>query len=174
MRILALDQALGKTGFALAEDNILSQWGLIENKRLSDLAAVQYQTGEILKLIADTEPNFVLLEGVHYRRNAGTLIKLAGLLMHLRVEISYRGIAHEVIETNEIAKFLHLTPFTKRDKKAARVRRVVEDVIGREYANVFTLASALRGDEKNNYSISDDECSAIAAAHLPRAGQVSL
>lgn len=84
MRILSMDQSTVITGYALFDNETLVASGLIDLHKEKDLILrARHMWSEIDALIADTQPDVIVYEGVALQNNAQVLIKLGNLQGHI-------------------------------------------------------------------------------------------
>lgn len=80
MKILALDQSTKLTGWAVYQNGKCKKSGAIDLSSNENPAERMIQMCEaVAKIIAKTKPEFLVMEGVAYQRNAAALIELAQL-----------------------------------------------------------------------------------------------
>lgn len=80
MKILALDQSTKLTGWAIYQDEKCIRSGAIDFSN-NDNSAERFvdMCEAVVDIIKQTQPEFLVLEGVAYQRNAAALIELAQL-----------------------------------------------------------------------------------------------
>lgn len=80
MTILALDQSTKLTGWAVYKDKKCTKSGSIDLTNNENPAERMVQMCEaVANVVKKTKPNFLVMEGLAYQRNAATLIELAQL-----------------------------------------------------------------------------------------------
>lgn len=152
MRLLAVDQAMHTTGWAVADEDRLTSFGeLVSLPKLKDIAAMLDMREQIRAQIESVEPELVIFEDIHMRRGVSTAFKLAGLLYILRAMCEDDQVPYTLVSSNEFQKHLHLAIMkTNRDKKADRAKAYVQSLL---------WGSPTRAPHPNKPT--DDECSAI-------------
>lgn len=137
MRILALDQATRKSGWAFGVDEHIEQYGVIKSTP-AELSAVvgpttpeRWMRHQIRALIVQYAPQIVAFEAVHLGENVRTLITLAefrGMCIALAEDM---GREVMTVTSAEVNHYLHLPVRTKRAQKKARSQFVsTADVFG--------------------------------------------
>ena len=121
MKVLALDQATRKTGYAISENGKIIDYGVLKAKNADDMRV------KIDTLAIDTHPDYIFLEGVHYGKNVKVLITLG---------ILWRDVCKpEVIESHEVQKWLNLPMKCPRDRKKERAQFwATSEIMGEFYA----------------------------------------
>ena len=84
MKIIAFDQSTVKTGYAVMDGTDLVRHGVIDHHKVDDQwERSQMMFHSIARLIQETKPQFVVIEGVALQTNPQVLIKLGQLQGHI-------------------------------------------------------------------------------------------
>lgn len=118
-RVLAIDQATYKTGWAVYDDNILIKYGVFEAEEGDETERFYEVKMWLLSMIENWEPDLVALEGIQYQTNFGvttfqTLARLQGVLMDLCYE---RKVPFKICPTNTWRAHCKVKGRTRTDKK---------------------------------------------------------
>lgn len=121
-RVLALDQASHKTGFAVLDNAKLIKYGVFETKNEEDEIIRFHELKEWLgSAISVWAPDLVAIEGIQYQQNVSmgvttfqTLARLQGILLEFLYEC---GIPYKVCPTNTWRAHCEVKGKTRSDKK---------------------------------------------------------
>jgi Holliday junction resolvasome RuvABC endonuclease subunit len=118
-RVLALDQASRKTGFALMDGIELVHYGVFESS-LSDEAARVHEIKEwVISMIENWKPDLIAIEGIQYEQNFGvttfqTLARLQGVLIEVCFDLK---VPYEVVSSNTWRAHCEVKGRSRPDKK---------------------------------------------------------
>jgi len=132
MKILAFDQATQKTGYALFEDKVMCEYGLINLSREKDYELRSPRMLiEIYHLIEQHKPDLVLLENVAMQRSAGSLIKVSCILGGALGYCYEHGYSVEVLAPSTWRKALGFKQgHTVRGNLKEQAQKLVHDTFG--------------------------------------------
>lgn len=129
VKILAFDQATQKTGYALFEDKIMKEYGLINlsKERNYDLRSAKMLIG-MYQMISEYKPDLVILENVAMQKSAGSLIKVSCILGGALGYCYEHGYSVEVIAPSSWRKALGFTQGkTVRGNLKDQAQKMVEE-----------------------------------------------
>ena len=143
MKILGLDTSTTSTGYCVMEDNKILAYGVIKPKKSLDVIdRIIYIEKEIKELIIAKEVEYVCIEDLVSFRNAYATKGLAGLLMHIQIELRKKDMLVITVRPTEWRKGI-VKGKTRAEQKAS----------GKEYVL-----------EKYGLNVGDDEADAILVA----------
>lgn len=143
MIILGLDTSTTSTGWCIMEDNIVLAYGVIKPpKKFDVLDRIIYIEDEIKALIKAKKVEYVCIEDLVSFRNAFSTKGLAGLLMHIQIELRKRNILTILVRPSEWRKGI-VKGRTRAEQKESSI-----DYVRQEYG----------------IEASDDEADAILVA----------
>lgn len=88
MKVLGLDTSTTSTGYCVMEDNKILAYGVIKPKKSLDaIDRIIYIEKEIKSIIKAKSVEYVCIEDLVSFRNAYATKGLAGLLMHIQIEL---------------------------------------------------------------------------------------
>lgn len=93
-RVLALDQATHKTGYAILDNKQLIKYGVFETSAESEVQRFHDVKVWLISMIENWVPDTIAIEGIQYQQTMGvttfqTLARLQGILMDLCYELNY-------------------------------------------------------------------------------------
>ena len=143
MKVLGLDTSTTSTGYCVMEDNKILAYGVIKPKKSLDVIdRIIYIEKEIKELIIAKEVEYVCIEDLVSFRNAYATKGLAGLLMHIQIELRKKDMLVITVRPTEWLKGI-VKGKTRAEQKAS----------GKEYVL-----------EKYGLNVGDDEADAILVA----------
>lgn len=125
MKILALDQAPAKTGWAMADGDRLLSHGVLKtptDKQLNGCTRERWQKIAIRELAHQYAPDVIALEGVFYSKNADTLIRLSEFKGRLEGMFEDIGTPTITVFPREESALLGMGSYASRDPKKLRTR----------------------------------------------------
>ena len=132
MKILAFDQATQKTGYALFEDSVMKEYGLINLSRDKgyELRSAKMLL-EMYRLIEQHKPDLVLLENVAMQKSAGSLIKVSCILGGALGYCYEHGYSVEVLAPSTWRKALGFKQgHTARGDLKEQAQKLVQETFG--------------------------------------------
>lgn len=128
MKILALDQATKTSGYSLWKNNKLVDYGIFESniKANVPLDRMLKMTDLIEEFILKVSPDFVVIEGVQFRKNYNTYMQLCqmqGLLFEVFHKLK---IPFKVIQATSWKSFCGITGKKREEQKANTIAYVKE------------------------------------------------
>ena len=140
MKILGLDTSTTSTGYCVMEDNKILAYGVIKPKKSLDVIdRIIYIEKEIKSIIKAKSVEYVCIEDLVSFRNAYATKGLAGLLMHIQIELRKRDMLVITVRPSEWRKGI-VKGRTRRELKSSAI----------EYVN-----------KKYKLKVNDDEADAI-------------
>lgn len=149
MKILSFDQASAKSGFALYEDGVLKEHGVIVIKEKDVKLKLNAMFSQIIEKIEEYAPDLVVVEGVALQKSAYSVIMLAqlqGMIIGYCVKI---GVKISVVGTTTWRKVLCFRQGPKVERKELK-------------AQAKELALRLVGEDKK---VTEDEADAICIGY---------
>lgn len=118
-RVLALDQASHKTGYAIFDGIDLIHFGLFETTEQDEVARFLEVKNWLLSMVELWSPDIIGIEGIQYQQNMGvttfqTLARLQGILMCQSLELK---IPYVVCPTNTWRAHCQVKGKARSDKK---------------------------------------------------------
>ena len=105
MKILGLDTSTTSTGYCVMEDNKILAYGVIKPKKSLDVIdRIIYIENEIKSIIKAKSVEYVCIEDLVSFRNAYATKGLAGLLMHIQIELRKRDMLVITVRPSEWRK----------------------------------------------------------------------
>lgn len=105
MKILGLDTSTTSTGYCVMEDNKILAYGVIKPKKSLDVIdRIIYIEKEIKSIIKAKSVEYVCIEDLVSFRNAYATKGLAGLLMHIQIELRKRNMLVITVRPSEWRK----------------------------------------------------------------------
>lgn len=125
-RILALDQATNRTGWAVFDNKQLVQYGVYEASGSLEEQHIHSVKMWLVSMIENWKPDVIGIEGIQYQQNFGvttfqTLARLQGVLIELCVESKLN---HKICPTNTWRAHCGVKGKTRSDKKASMIQLV--------------------------------------------------
>ena len=143
MKVLGLDLSTTSTGYCIMEDNKILAYGVIKPKKSLDVIdRTIYIENEIKSIIKAKSVEYVCIEDLVSFRNAYATKGLAGLLMHIQIELRKKDMLVITVRPTEWRKGI-VKGKTRAEQKAS----------GKEYVL-----------EKYGLNVGDDEADAILVA----------
>lgn len=143
MKILGLDTSTTSTGYCVMEDNKILAYGVIKPKKSLDVIdRIIYIEKEIKSIIKAKSVEYVCIEDLVSFRNAYATKGLAGLLMHIQIELRKRNMLVITVRPSEWRKGI-VKGRTRQELKSSAI----------EYIK-----------NKYNLEVNDDEADAICIA----------
>lgn len=143
MIILGLDTSTTSTGWCIMENNEVLAYGVIKPpKKFNVLERIIYIEDEIKALIKAKKVEYVCIEDLVSFRNAFSTKGLAGLLMHIQIELRKREMLTILVRPSEWRKGI-VKGRTRTEQKQSSI-----DCVKSEY----------------NLDVTDDEADAILIA----------
>ena len=155
IKILAFDQALGKTGVCTLDDNAVyhSLIDLSKTKDVLERSAMMRQM--IQSRIKNNHPDLVVIEDVALQSSPKTLIKLAQLQGAIIGVCELNNIPYEIIKPSEWRKILGFKQ--GRVKRAELKQRAIDYVktcygedVSSDEADAMCIATAVKMELENN------------------------
>lgn len=109
MKLLAMDQATAKTGYAIFNNNQLEDYGLIDHSRKNTEARIPAMYKSIMELIEKTAPDKLVFEDVMMQSNVASVIKLGRLQGVILGQCCRQDVPNTVIHPREWRKVLGFT-----------------------------------------------------------------
>ena len=122
MKILSFDQASAKTGFALYEDGVLKDHGVIAVKEKEAKIKLNIMFSEIAEKIEENSPDLVVIEGVALQKSAYSVIMLAQLQGMIIGYCIKTGIKISVVGTTSWRKVLCFRQGPKVERKELKTQ----------------------------------------------------
>lgn len=115
VKVLALDQAIAKTGWSVYTNGKLKKHGLLEFDVGNGTPAERFKESckAVSKLIVDIKPDVVVMEGVTYQHNMWVLIELAQFQGVLIGTCIRRGIEFAIYHPSTWRKILEFATYKK-------------------------------------------------------------
>lgn len=119
MRVLALDQASHKTGWAILDNKQLIKYGVFEAGAVDEIARFHEIKEWVISMIENWSPSLIAIEGIQYQQNMGvttfqTLARLQGILLDLCYELK---IPYKLCPTNTWRAHCGVKGTSRADKK---------------------------------------------------------
>ena len=157
MKIIAFDQSTVKTGFAVMNGTDLEKYGVIDlHKEEDHWIRSQEMFHQTARLIKDTKPKLVIIEGVALQTNPQVLMKLGQLQGHIMAAAWGRNIPVMIYLPTQWRKILGMTQ--GKGVKRADLKRQSIEFVQKCYPIEVTEDEA--------------EAIAIALAYLKESGQL--
>lgn len=137
-RVLAFDQAVHISGWALGVDQTIERYGLLKRTAKTTLSPADralpsevWMRYQIVQLVREHRPDVVAFEGVHLGENVETLIALSMFLGGCVANIHDLGVRFMILPSYELNSYLHLRIGTGREVKKSRSQFIATaDVFG--------------------------------------------
>lgn len=135
MKVMAFDQATKITGYAVINDGVLVNHGVLTVKSSEDIMnRIYHMVDQIIDLIVAEEPDVLYFEGVEGVQNERTMIYLANLQGACLACSRMRGYVGNTID---VATWRHTMRFqmgrgVKREDLKAQAVKCVADIYGIE------------------------------------------
>lgn len=118
-RILGLDQASHKTGWAIFDGANLIKYGVFEAGAEDEIARFHEVKIWLISMIENWKPDIIAIEGIQYQQNFGvttfqTLARLQGILLDLCYEMN---ITYKICPTNTWRAHCGVKGQSRSDKK---------------------------------------------------------
>lgn len=125
-RILALDQATNRTGWAIFDDRQLIRYGVFDSSGSSEEQHIHSVKMWLVSMIENWAPDIIGIEGIQYQQNFGvttfqTLARLQGVLIDLCVE---QKLNHKICPTNTWRAHCNVKGKSRSDKKSSMMALV--------------------------------------------------
>ena len=126
MKILGLDTSTTSTGYCVMEDGKILAYGVIKPPKAFDVIdRIIYIEDEIKSIIKAKKVEYVCIEDLVYFRNAYSTKGLAGLLMHIQIELRKKDMLVVTVRPTEWRKGI-IKGRTRKEQKDSAMRYVLE------------------------------------------------
>ena len=152
--ILSFDLSLTSTGWCVAADGAVREYGLIEGKH-DEVKRLIYNRNRVCDKIDTTKPDLVVFEDLAWSKNEAYAKEIAGMAYMIRAELVSDGTPYIVVAANSLKKFAcgsggsKKTPVKKEHVLKFCATRFGHDVDSNDIADAIILAyigMALRGE----------------------------
>ena len=143
MKILGLDTSTTSTGYCVMEDNKILAYGVIKPKKSLDVIdRIIYIEKEIKSIIKAKSVEYVCIEDLVSFRNAYATKGLAGLLMHIQIELRKKDMLVITVRPSEWRKGI-VKGRTRAEQKASSKEYVLKNYgldVGDDEADAILVA----------------------------------
>lgn len=119
IKILALDQATKISGFSIWEDKKLITYGILKanEDEKNPIERMKQMYDEIILLIDNNKPNFIVFENVQFQRNYGTFQQLSQLQGVIMAYLFKLDVGFQIIEPSAWKSFCGIKGRKREDQK---------------------------------------------------------